>query len=157
MDDARFLRGVVTSKTGVRQEISTNEINIMDEAWNASAKRYTGGKILVANLPGVDIGSTIEVELEVTSHSKPYIAGYRRIVNIFKKESPRFYFDWCPNIGMGELDPDFKDPAAEADWIGATLHGEVVMVPEAGHYPQGQQPDVTSDAVERFLGSVHRA
>jgi len=31
------------------------------------------------------------------------------------------------------------------------------MVSEAGHYPQGQQPDVTSDAVERFLGSVHRA
>jgi transglutaminase-like putative cysteine protease len=76
VDDARFLRGVVTSKTGVRQEISTNEINIMDEAWNASAKRYTGGKILVANLPGVDIGSTIEVELEVTSHGKPYVSGF---------------------------------------------------------------------------------
>ena len=35
----------------------------MDAGWNASAKRYTGGKILVANLPGVDIGSTIDVEL----------------------------------------------------------------------------------------------
>ena len=42
-------------------------MNVMDAAWNASAKRYTGGKTLVANLPGVDIGSTIEVELEVTS------------------------------------------------------------------------------------------
>ena len=64
------------SKTGQRQEISTNEINVMDEAWNASAKRYTGGKILVANLPGVDIGSTIEVEFEVTSHDQPFLAGY---------------------------------------------------------------------------------
>jgi len=60
-------------------------------------------------------------------------------------------------VVMGELDPDWKDPTAEANWIGDALHAEVVMVPEAGHYPQGQQPDVTSDAVERFLGSVHRA
>ena len=63
-EEAKFVRGVVTSKTGERQEISTNEINVMDAGWNASAKRYTGGKILVANLPGVDIGSTIEVEYE---------------------------------------------------------------------------------------------
>jgi len=73
--EARFLRGVVTSKTGQRQEISTNEINLMDAGWNASAKRYTGGKILVANLPGVDIGSTIEVEYEITTRGKPFLSG----------------------------------------------------------------------------------
>ena len=73
--EAKFLRGVVTSKTGERQEISTNEINLMDAGWNASAKRYTGGKILVANLPGVDIGSTIEVEYEITTKGKPFLSG----------------------------------------------------------------------------------
>lgn len=76
MDSARLIRGVVISKTGERQEISTNEINIMDEGWDASAKRYTGAKILVANLPGVDIGSTIQVEFEITSHDKPFLAGF---------------------------------------------------------------------------------
>jgi pimeloyl-ACP methyl ester carboxylesterase len=35
---------------------------------------------------------------------------------------------------MGQQDPDFQDPRAEADWIAAALGGEVVMVPEAGHY-----------------------
>ena len=50
--EARLIRGVVISKTGQRQEISKGEINVMDAGWNASAKRYTGGKILVANLPG---------------------------------------------------------------------------------------------------------
>ncbi len=75
--EARLLRGVVTSKTGQRQEISTNEINVMDAGWNARAKRYTGGKILVANLPGVDIGSTIEVEYEVASQGKPFLSGIR--------------------------------------------------------------------------------
>ncbi|HEY5913140.1 MAG TPA: DUF3857 domain-containing protein [Verrucomicrobiae bacterium] len=74
--EAKLVRAVVTSKTGQRQEISPGEINIMDAGWNASAKRYTGGKILVANLPGVDIGSTIEVEFEVVSKKRAFLAGF---------------------------------------------------------------------------------
>jgi len=66
----------VTSKSGQKQEISKGEINLMDSDWSASAKRYTGGKILVANLPGVDIGSTIEVEYEITMKGMPYIGGF---------------------------------------------------------------------------------
>jgi pimeloyl-ACP methyl ester carboxylesterase len=57
-------------------------------------------------------------------------------------------------VVMGEQDPDFPDPKAEADWIAQALHGEVVMVPEAGHYPQSQRPDVTTDAVARFVRTV---
>jgi pimeloyl-ACP methyl ester carboxylesterase len=55
---------------------------------------------------------------------------------------------------MGDRDPDFPDPKAEASWIAGTLHGEAVMVSEAGHYPQSQQPDATSTAVLAFLRSV---
>lgn len=57
-------------------------------------------------------------------------------------------------VVMGEKDPDFKDPQAEASWIAQALHGEVVMVPEAGHYPQSQRPDITTDAVLRFLKRI---
>ena len=61
-------------------------------------------------------------------------------------------------VVMGELDPDFPDPHAEAEWISHTLHGTVVMVPDAGHYPQSQQPDITTKAVLSFLDEVdHRA
>lgn len=74
--EAHFIHGVVISKTGQRQEISTGEINLMDADWSASAKRYTGGKILVANLPGVDIGSTIEVEFEMVMKNVPFIGGF---------------------------------------------------------------------------------
>jgi pimeloyl-ACP methyl ester carboxylesterase len=56
---------------------------------------------------------------------------------------------------MGERDPDFPDPKGEAEWIAQTLHGEVVMVPEAGHYPQSQQPEITTAAVLGFLASVN--
>jgi transglutaminase-like putative cysteine protease len=74
--DAKLIHAAVISKTGQRQEISSGEINVMDEGWNASAKRYTGGKVLVANLPGIDIGSTVEIELEITTKGKPFIAGF---------------------------------------------------------------------------------
>jgi len=75
-EEARLVRAVVTSPTGEHQEISRDEINVMDEGWNASAKRYTGGRILVASLPGVDVGSTIEVEYEVIYTNKPFLAGF---------------------------------------------------------------------------------
>jgi pimeloyl-ACP methyl ester carboxylesterase len=57
-------------------------------------------------------------------------------------------------VVMGKQDPDFPDPRAEAQWIAEKLHGEAVMVPEAGHYPQSQRPDVTSPAVLRFLATL---
>jgi pimeloyl-ACP methyl ester carboxylesterase len=61
-------------------------------------------------------------------------------------------------VVMGEKDPDFLDPRAEAQWIAHALHASVVMVPNAGHYPQSQQPEITTSAVLSFLGEVsHRA
>ena len=58
-------------------------------------------------------------------------------------------------VVMGEQDPDFPDPRAEADWIARALRAQVVMVPQAGHYPQSQRPDITTGAVPRFLESVN--
>jgi pimeloyl-ACP methyl ester carboxylesterase len=57
-------------------------------------------------------------------------------------------------VVMGEQDPDFRDPRAEAEWIARALRAQVVMVPEAGHYPQSQRPGITAGAVLRFLESV---
>ena len=59
---------------------------------------------------------------------------------------------------MGELDPDFSTPQTEADWIVGQLGGSAVMVPEAGHYPHSQRPDLVVPAVTSFLSAVtHRA
>jgi pimeloyl-ACP methyl ester carboxylesterase len=55
---------------------------------------------------------------------------------------------------MGELDPDFPDARAEAEWLAAALGGTAVMVPDAGHYPQSQRPDLVVPAVEAFLATV---
>lgn len=57
-------------------------------------------------------------------------------------------------VVMGERDPDFPDPRAEADWIGRALGAEVVLVAGAGHYPHAQQPARTGEAVVGFLSRV---
>jgi pimeloyl-ACP methyl ester carboxylesterase len=57
-------------------------------------------------------------------------------------------------VVMGEQDPDFPDPRAEADWIARALHAHVVMVPEAGRCPQSQRPGIATGAVLRFPESV---
>ena len=56
---------------------------------------------------------------------------------------------------MGDKDPDFKNPKAEADWIAGALRGTALMVPDAGHYPQSQQPALMSAAIVEFLGGVN--
>lgn len=56
----------------------------------------------------------------------------------------------------GERDPDFPDPAQEAAWIGRKLRAGVVMVPEAGHYPQSQQPELVAGAITSFMAEVGR-
>lgn len=35
-----------------------------------------------------------------------YVAAYRRIAGRFRRLSPRFYFDWCFNIGRNGIAPD---------------------------------------------------
>ena len=54
-------------------------------------------------------------------------------------------------VVMGERDPDFGDPTAEARLIGDRLGGRVVIVPGAGHYPQAEYPEVVTPEIERFL------
>ncbi|MBE1878164.1 alpha/beta fold hydrolase [Myceligenerans pegani] len=57
-------------------------------------------------------------------------------------------------VVVGELDPDYPDPAAELDRMTAALGADGLLVPEAGHYPQHQAPDVVAPAVLRFLARL---
>ena len=57
-------------------------------------------------------------------------------------------------VVMGEKDPDFPDPVAEAEWLGSALGSTVVMIPEAAHYPQSQQPELVAAPILRFLSRV---
>ncbi len=39
--------------------------------------------------------------------------------------------------------------------VAEALHGQVLMVPEAGHYPQSQRPDSIAPAIIRFADTVN--
>ncbi len=54
-------------------------------------------------------------------------------------------------VVMGQLDPDFPDPAGEARLVADALGGGVLLVPGAGHYPQSEFPELTAPAIVEFL------
>jgi pimeloyl-ACP methyl ester carboxylesterase len=56
-------------------------------------------------------------------------------------------------VVMGADDVDWKDPAAEAAWVGQRLHAEVLMAPGVGHYPQAQAPALVTEALLSLAGS----
>jgi len=57
---------------------------------------------------------------------------------------------------MGENDPDFGDPAAEARFVSERLDGRVLMVPNAGHYPHAEYPELVTPEILRFLADEAR-
>ena len=55
---------------------------------------------------------------------------------------------------MGEKDPEWKDPGAEAEWVSSVVGGSVVMISECGHYAQSQRPDVVVPVLKELLEEV---
>ena len=43
---------------------------------------------------------------------------------------------------------------AEAAWIAGARHGQVLMIPEAGHGPQSQRPGIATPGIVRFADTV---
>ncbi len=67
-------RAKVTLPDGSVKELGEDELNLMDASWVASAPRYPAEKILVANLPGVEIGGVLEYEFVSTVKGKPFFS-----------------------------------------------------------------------------------
>jgi len=57
-------------------------------------------------------------------------------------------------VVMGDSDPDFSDPGAEAAYVAERLRGDVVMIPGAGHYPHAEYPNVVNPVITAFLAKV---
>lgn len=73
-EKVELLEATVTSPDGKMQTISSEEINEMDASWGGEAPRYPVGKIMVASLPGVEVGCTIEYKIRITSTGKPFFS-----------------------------------------------------------------------------------
>ncbi len=61
-------------------------------------------------------------------------------------------------VVMGTKDPDWPDPAAEGSWIVDHLSGSsLLLVQDAGHYPQTEMPEKVIPGVLDFLSRINRA
>ena len=58
---------------------------------------------------------------------------------------------------MGSRDPDFKNPAVEAQWVADQLHGDYKMIEGAGHYPFTEMPEITAPLILSFLKTLQSA
>lgn len=58
-------------------------------------------------------------------------------------------------VVMGEKDPDFPDATAEGRFVADRLKGELLLVPNSGHYPMAEYPEIVNPALVRFLDRVH--
>lgn len=112
-EKVEIVRAAVTAADGTVKEISAQEINEMDAGWVASAPRYPAGKTLVASLPGVEIGCTIDYEVRHTVTGRPFLAtrhtfrGFdplqRKVLRI---RAPAGLALRCGVFQGGTLDPD---------------------------------------------------
>lgn len=55
-------------------------------------------------------------------------------------------------VVIGDADPDWKDPLAEAAWVASNFTDvETITAPGAGHAPMLERPDTVNPAVSEFL------
>ncbi len=64
-EEVKILNASVRKRTGEMVKISEKEINIMDAPGSGATPRYPERKVLVASIPGVEVGATIEYAYEV--------------------------------------------------------------------------------------------
>lgn len=79
-------------------------------------------------------GSTIRLGWEFNGNWMPWFAGndprsyrlfWQRVVDIFRRESTAFRFDWCATLGLKDMDTELAWPGAEyVDVIGADVYNE---------------------------------
>jgi transglutaminase-like putative cysteine protease len=73
-ETARLAYGRVTGADGTVREVAASETNVMDAAWVASAPRYPAERVLVASLPGVEVGSVVEYQIVREVRGVPFFS-----------------------------------------------------------------------------------
>lgn len=95
----------------------------------------------------------VRASMRKTGHSKAFRATSRTSHAPVEARLPQVKAPAL--VVMGTADPDFQDPAAEVEWIAQRLPGaEQVLVPDAGHYPQAEAPEVVNPALLGFARRV---
>ncbi|MDR0932181.1 MAG: DUF3857 domain-containing protein [Victivallales bacterium] len=86
----------IIAPDGTVKTLSPEEVNLMDAPWVSSAPRYPAGKILVASLPGIVPGATVEISVSRTYREHPFFgtmaifaADYPIVSKSFTVDAPK--------------------------------------------------------------------
>ena len=71
VESLELLYATVSNRSGEVRHVTDHERNVMDCGWAASAPRYPAGKLLVVNLPSVEIGSVVSYSVVRTVTNAP--------------------------------------------------------------------------------------
>jgi pimeloyl-ACP methyl ester carboxylesterase len=110
--------------------------------WRAALWRTTFRRAFPTRLP--DDFAAEEARRDANLAEPGRFAAFRRMADV---SAPVL-------VLMGTRDPDFPDPAKEAQHVAELLHGTAVMIDGAGHYPQTEMPDLVAAHLLPFLQSV---
>ncbi|MBW2710187.1 MAG: DUF3857 domain-containing protein, partial [Deltaproteobacteria bacterium] len=64
----------VTTPSGKVKTVTEQQINLMDAAWIGNAPRYPAAKTMVVSLPGVEVGSVIELTVVHRLKNQPFFS-----------------------------------------------------------------------------------
>jgi hypothetical protein len=132
-EEVEILLARVTTD-GKTQDAPKENQNLMDASWAASAPRYPAGKILVLSLPGVEVGSEVEVQIRRTLKNRPFF----RYAETLRDDDPIRLWSldilapkelavkpkYLPN-GWLDLPQDTKDPV-KVDQRKYSLPGDMI-------------------------------
>ena len=143
----KLLSAVVSNRNGRVASVSPHEKNVMDCGWAASAPRYPAGRLLVVNLPSVEIGSVISYEVvrTVTNAPAPFYGAFlfdsrepvmRRVVRVN---------DWRREAGPLVRLPNEPDQPADSFWrdlviVSSNRFGRVALQPRPLPPPDATAP-----------------
>ena len=124
-----IVSATVSNANGKVFAVTPKEINEMDCGWAAGAPRYPSSKILVANLPGVEIGSVIRtIVARTVTNSPTAYAGLFTFGGIEPYGVESFEFHVPPALRADfKVFEDFKDLKDSEDF-------KVFKDPKAGVY-----------------------
>lgn len=71
---AELVSATVSNVDGTVHAVAGREINLMDAPWVGGASRYPAGKLLVASLPGIEVGSVIRTTVRRTQRDAPFFS-----------------------------------------------------------------------------------
>ena len=159
-DHPGLVHGLVLIGPFVRQPASNTPLNrlflrvLMARPWAAAAWRAYLPTLYAGTLPSDFSSYRDEVirSIRRPGHTRAFSLTTRTRHNHAEMSLNRVTAPVL--VVMGESDPDFPDPTAEAAWIAGAINGRIEMIADAGHYPQSQQPEQVGRIISQFVTEV---